>query len=55
MDEKLTETFFTHIRAGNLDKVSSLVAFEPTLLRQSLKSMTPLMEASYKEIGFYFL
>ena len=51
-DEKLTETFFTHIRAGDLDKVSSLAAFDPSLLRRSLKSMTPLMEASYKELGF---
>ena len=51
-DEKLTETFFTHIRAGDLDKVSSLAAFDPSLLRRSLKSMTPLMEASYKGIGF---
>ena len=44
MDEK----FFSHIRNNDVDKVRALVAFEPTLIKATVKSMTPLMEAAYK-------
>ena len=47
-DEKLTEKFFSLIRAGELDKVSSLVSYDKSLLNGELKSMSPLMEAAYK-------